>query len=236
MRVSAVIAGAGGSSRFARDNMSSSSRHQKQFQLLGNDPLILVTIRRFIESDYVDSLVVAVPEDLVDWMGDMVKTQGFEKEIKVISGGEERQDTVWKGLKEVSGTCDVIVVHDAVRPFFEKTWIKNTVDLCSRFDGAIVAVRVSDTLKRVTDEMILETLPRGSLWQAQTPQTFNVGVLADAFEHAQSAGLHCTDEAQLVELNGGRIAIVEGSPRNIKITTGEDWDLAESIWERLNRD
>ncbi|MEE9167034.1 MAG: 2-C-methyl-D-erythritol 4-phosphate cytidylyltransferase [Candidatus Neomarinimicrobiota bacterium] len=236
MRVSALIAGAGKSVRFAGDTESSSEEHRKQFQHLGQEPLIFVTLQPFVESSSIDSILVAVPPNTVEWMEEMVKSRGFEKEVKVIPGGRERQDTVWQGLKEVAHSCDVIVVHDGVRPFFKGRWIRETVDLCSNFDGAIVAVHATDTLKRVKNETILETLSRGEIWQAQTPQTFNVDVLVAGYEHALSLGLRCTDEAQLVELNGGRIAIVEGSPQNIKITRSEDWKLAESIWHGMNRD
>lgn len=236
MRVSAVIPGAGRSLRFSRESDPSSSQDRKQFKFLGNQPLIFITLQPFFESNIVSSIALVVPHDVVRWMREKVKDRLLEKEVTVIPGGSRRQDSVWNGLKEVSGSCDVVVVHDAVRPFFKKEWIEETVELCSNFDGAIVAVRANDTLKRVKNEIISATLPRGEIWHAQTPQTFNTDVLLSAFENARTAGITCTDEAQLVELNGGRVAIVEGSFQNIKITTIEDWVVAESIWEKLNHD
>ena len=233
MGVSAIIAGAGSSIRFAGHNASHVIGDKKQFRLLGKDPLIFVTLDPFLRSTCVDSIVLVVPEDSVDWMKETLKDRHATKEITVTSGGKGRQDSVQNGLDVVSNSCTVVVVHDAVRPFLQEKWIQETVDLCSSFDGAIVAVRAKDTLKKVKEGTISETLRRGEMWHAQTPQTFNVDVLVSAFEYAREAGFAGTDEAQLVEMNGGRIAIVEGSSQNIKITDREDWKLGESIWESL---
>lgn len=235
-RVWAVIPGAGESLRFARGAGPSFPGERKQFCLLGDQPLILVTLQPFIKSNRVHGVVLVVPEDAVERTSDLVGNCGFEKEVKVIAGGAERQDSVWHGLNAVSGMCDLAVVHDAVRPFFEEEWIGETLDLCSSFDGAIVAVRAGDTVKRVRNGTIKETLPRSEIWHAQTPQTFNMEALMPAFVQVRSAGILCTDEAQAVELNGGKVAVVEGSPQNIKITRWEDWAVAKSIWETLNRD
>jgi len=236
VRVSAVIPGAGRSLRFSGDADPSSSQNRKQFKFLGNQPLIFITLQPFLKSEIIDSIVIVTPEDTVDGMTDNVKPYLRNKQLLVIPGGPKRQDSVWNGLCGIPKNCDIVIVHDAVRPFFKEEWIEETVNLCSDYDGAIVAVRTKDTLKKVREKAILETLPRGNIWQAQTPQTFHKDVLIAAFDHARESAITCTDEAQLVELNGGRIAIVEGSYQNIKITRHEDWELAESIWEKLNHD
>lgn len=236
MHVSAVIPGAGKSLRFFGESNSSSPQNRKQFEPLGGVPLILRTLQPFLLSPVVELIVVVAPDDSIEWMMNTVRPYRSENRIVVVPGGERRQDSVWNGLSAVPGNCDIVIVHDAVRPFFKQEWIKTAIDLCSEYDGAIVAVQARDTLKRIKDNTILGTLPRGEIWQAQTPQTFRKDILISAFENALKSDITCTDEAQLVELIGGRIAVIEGDQQNIKITKREDWELAESIWGKLIHD
>ncbi|MFQ6675016.1 MAG: 2-C-methyl-D-erythritol 4-phosphate cytidylyltransferase [Fidelibacterota bacterium] len=231
MRVGAIIAGAGESSRFSGGKSPSSPFDRKQFKPLGDEPLILVTARPFLECDLIDSVVLVVPEDALPWMEEEVRKNRWQKEVRVVSGGLERQESVRNGLEVIAGSCDVVVIHDAVRPFVRSSWIEETVGLCVAYDGAIVAVQASDTLKRVEEGVILETVERRGVWQAQTPQAFRTASLLSAFNRAGSTGGTATDEAQLVERNGGRVAVIPGSPLNLKITSPEDWDLALSLWE-----
>lgn len=227
MRVGSIIAGAGESVRFGG---------RKQFRSLDGEPLIFVTLRPFLECDLVDSVVLVVPEDAVGWTKQSVAKNRWQKSVGVVAGGIQRQDSVRNGLGGVPDRCDVVVIHDAVRPFARVTWIEETVRLCEDYDGAIVAVEASDTLKRVQDGVILETVERQGVWQAQTPQAFRRERLVSAFGQADSEGWSVTDEAQLVERTGGRIAVVRGSPLNIKITSPEDWDLALALWEGMKGD
>lgn len=236
MKVAAVIPGAGQGLRFSGDS-SGLNRHdkKKQFLQLGDKPLIFTTLEPFLQSTIITSVIVVVPEDRIDWINNQVKTGLFNKPVYVVLGGDTRQRSVRNGVEVAASQHDVVVVHDAVRPFFKEVWISETVNLCEKFDGAIVAIKAKDTLKKVNDGVVNSTLEREGIWQAQTPQTFKTDVLLAAIESADEKGIIGTDEAQLVEMNGGRVAIVEGSILNIKITTQEDWELAKAIWkERLN--
>ncbi len=232
MRISAVIPAAGKSLRFSSGGNSSHVTQRKQFRSLLSEPLIFTTLQLFLDSERIDTIVLVAQEDALNWLENQMEERHFEKEVRLAVGGERRQDSVRNGLDVVAPSSDVVVVHDAVRPFVEQRWIEETVRLCSDYDGAIVAVPVKDTLKQVSGGSVTSTIDRSEVWQAQTPQTFNVDVLFSAFDSAEEQGVEATDEAQLVEMNGGRLAIVEGSRRNIKITTQEDWEVAQAIYER----
>ncbi|HIB58696.1 MAG TPA: 2-C-methyl-D-erythritol 4-phosphate cytidylyltransferase [Candidatus Marinimicrobia bacterium] len=222
----AIIVGAGRGLRFASD-----SQTQKQFLLLGGEPLILKTLQPFLTSNRISSCVLVVPKSAVDLVKKEVAPYASEDNIRVIAGGERRQDSVRFGVEAADG-ADVVVVHDAVRPFVRQEWISQVIDRCINNDGAIVALSVSDTLKKVVDGKICETIPREDIWQAQTPQAFRRELLMEVYASVDWENVHVTDEAQLLEIAGKSVAIVPGSSENFKITTQDDWSKAEVIWEQ----
>ena len=222
----AIIVGAGRGLRFASD-----SQTQKQFLLLGGEPLILKTLQPFLTSNRISSCVLVVPKSAVDLVKKEVAPYASEDNIRVIAGGERRQDSVRFGVEAADG-ADVVVVHDAVRPFVRQEWISQVIDRCINNDGAIVALSVSDTLKKVVDGRISETIPRDNIWQAQTPQAFRRELLMEVYASVDWENVHVTDEAQLLEIAGKSVAIVPGSSENFKITTQDDWSKAEVIWEQ----
>jgi 2-C-methyl-D-erythritol 4-phosphate cytidylyltransferase len=222
----AIIVGAGRGLRFASD-----SQTQKQFLLLGGEPLILKTLQPFLTSNRISSCVLVVPKSAVDLVKKEVAPYASEDNIRVIAGGERRQDSVRFGVEAADG-ADVVVVHDAVRPFVRQEWISQILDRCIINDGAIVALSVSDTLKKVVDGKICETIPREDIWQAQTPQAFRRELLLEVYASVDWENVHVTDEAQLLEITGKSVAIVPGSSENFKITTQDDWSKAEVIWEQ----
>ena len=222
----AIIVGAGRGLRFASD-----SQTQKQFLLLGGEPLILKTLQPFLTSNRISSCVLVVPKSAVDLVKKEVAPYASEDNIRVIAGGERRQDSVRFGVEAADG-ADVVVVHDAVRPFVRQEWISQVIDRCINNDGAIVALSVSDTLKKVVDGRISETIPREDIWQAQTPQAFRRELLLEVYASVDWENVHVTDEAQLLEIAGKSVAIIPGSSENFKITTQDDWSKAEVIWEQ----
>ena len=222
----AIIVGAGRGLRFASD-----SQTQKQFLLLGGEPLILKTLQPFLTSNRISSCVLVVPKSAVDLVKKEVAPYASEDNIRVIAGGERRQDSVRFGVEAADG-ADVVVVHDAVRPFVRQEWISQILVRCIINDGAIVALSVSDTLKKVVDGKICETIPREDIWQAQTPQAFRRELLLEVYASVDWENVHVTDEAQLLEIAGKSVAIVPGSSENFKITTQDDWSKAEVIWEQ----
>ena len=218
----AVIPAAGKGSRFGE---------KKQFKLLRRSSLLSHSLTPFLQSDLIYEIVVVVPGGRVKEIEKQVNSIPKTKNISVISGGERRQDSVSNGVKVLSNQCKLVCVHDAVRPFVTKDMINDTIKRCGKYDGAIIATQAQDTIKRVQNRRIKETINRSDIWQAQTPQSFQREKLKEALESADRDGVTGSDEAFLLERIGYCVSVVEGTSDNIKITTQEDWFVAEAIWE-----
>jgi 2-C-methyl-D-erythritol 4-phosphate cytidylyltransferase len=143
----------------------------------------------------------------------------------VVAGGNSRQESVYNGLTRIE--TPQVVVHDAVRPFVSAELVKLVVEALADADGAIAAVPLDETLKAAESGYVVSTIDRSQLWRAQTPQAFHTDVLREAHRRAREEGFEATDDAQLVERNGGRIAVVSSSTTNMKLTYPEDFELAE---------
>ncbi|WP_447979766.1 2-C-methyl-D-erythritol 4-phosphate cytidylyltransferase [Candidatus Nitrospira bockiana] len=203
----------------------------KQFLALGGLPLLVHSLRVLEASPAVTDIVLAVPSAERQYCLDEIVTRyQLHKVRKIVSGGEQRQDSVRHGLLEVESDVEVVLVHDAVRPLLTGDMVTKVIEQAAKHGAAIVAIPMRDTVKRAgADGMIEGTLDRGRLWLAQTPQAFHRALLHDAHRKAQLDGFHGTDDAQLVERLGHRVAIVEGSSENIKITRPEDLGIGEAI-------
>ena len=155
---------------------------------------------------------------------------GVRKLARVVPGGVTRADSVKRGLLAIrAATAEIVAVHDGVRPFVTADEISRTVAAAKSDDAAILVAPVTDTIKQIGDEQVVKTLDRGSLRRALTPQCFRYELLRDAYQHADVNDPSLTDESALVEQLGRPVSIVEGSARNIKITTAEDLVIAEAI-------
>jgi 2-C-methyl-D-erythritol 4-phosphate cytidylyltransferase len=204
---------------------------RKQFLPLGGLPLLVHSLRVFESSTAVDAVVLAVPQaDLHYCRTEIVEPHGFTKVTHVIPGGKERQDSVRHALAVVDESVDLVVIHDAVRPFVTETMLKQVVEAAAADGAAIIALPVRDTVKQVGgDHLIERTVDRQPLWLAQTPQAFRRDWLAEAHRKAQTEGLAATDDAFLLEWMGHPVRVVEGSGENIKVTRPEDLVIAEAI-------
>ena len=218
--MSAIIAAAGQGVRLGGD-------WPKQFLSLGGRPILERSVDVFMLSDRITEVVVAVPPDAVEDVPEYLR--GRVKPIQIVEGGARRQDSVARAFALVSGRADVVVIHDAARPLVSADLIRRAVDAAVEFGAAIVALPASDTVKRGgADRIIVETLPRGEMFLAQTPQAFLVGILRDALAQENSS-IEATDEAALAERAGHRVRLIDGDPRNIKITTLDDLAAAERL-------
>ncbi len=205
----------------------------KQYLLLAGMPIVARTIAVFEESELVDEIYVISPEAEIPFCREQViAAHGFSKVKSVVQGGLERQHSVLNGLRAIiePGDNDLVLIHDGVRPFVTQKIIGQSVAVAKAHEGALVAVPVKDTIKVVVDGIIRETPQRETLWQAQTPQAFQYGIIRDAHEKAAAEGFLGTDDASLVERLGGHVHVVMGDYRNIKITTPEDLVLAEAFY------
>lgn len=203
----------------------------KQFLALGGEPLVVHSLRVLQHSPMIDEIILAVPQADLDYcLNDLAVRFGFSKITRVVAGGKERQDSVRHALEHVSIETDVVVVHDAVRPFLTVDMVANVVEAARRVGGAIVALPMRDTVKQVGSNHYIErTVDRAPLWLAQTPQAFRRDRLLDAHRKAHAKGLHATDDAFLFEWAGHPVVVVEGSGENIKVTRPEDMVIGEAI-------
>jgi 2-C-methyl-D-erythritol 4-phosphate cytidylyltransferase/2-C-methyl-D-erythritol 2,4-cyclodiphosphate synthase len=180
-----------------------------------------------VQHDRIAEIVVALPPDLAADPPDYLKSG--TKPIAIIDGGERRQDSVANAFAIVADHTDVVVIHDAARPFVSSDLIERTLDAAVEHGAAIAAQPATDTVKRGDANLdIIDTLPRGEIFLAQTPQAFRVTVLRDALALARGS-VEATDEATLAERAGHRVRLVEGEARNMKITTSDDLALAECV-------
>ncbi|TFG94663.1 MAG: 2-C-methyl-D-erythritol 4-phosphate cytidylyltransferase, partial [Calditrichales bacterium] len=150
------------------------------------------------------------------------KLSGFKEKFSIVIGGKERQDSVYNGLQALPSQSEIVVVHDGVRPFVSPHLLLQSIQTASEFGACVAAVPVKDTIKRVAEGRVIETVPREELWQIQTPQTFRFSILKDAHEKARKSTYYSTDESSLVEWAGYPVRIVQGDYFNIKLTTMED--------------
>ena len=203
----------------------------KQFLMLDGVPLMLHSLRVLDRAPSVAEVVLVVPKgEQARVLAEVVDRYGLKKVLKVVPGGATRQESVHHGLNEVDDDVEIVVVHDAVRPFVTEDLIERSIEAARKHGGAIVAVPMKDTPKQAgPDGLIRKTLDRAGLWLAQTPQTFRRALVVEACRKANIEHVHATDDAALVERLGHPVAIVEGSWENIKITTPEDMILAEAI-------
>lgn len=203
----------------------------KQFLALGGLPLLVHALRVLEASSAIHGVILAVPQTEREYCLDQVVVpHGFKKVSKIVSGGEHRQDSVHHALAEVDRETEIVLVHDAVRPFLTERMVREVIEQAAKHGAAIVAIPMRDTVKQVgADGAIERTVDRRHLWLAQTPQAFRRDWLEEAHRKAQLEGVRATDDAHLVELLGRRVAVVEGSGENIKVTRPEDMIIAEAI-------
>jgi len=234
MKVIVIIPAAGLGTRMAPVT-SKGKGPSKQFTELGGTPILIHTIRKFAASSQVNEIVVALRKDEMSGFQERLRTDstgGVSAKTRLVEGGEHRQHSVANALATISAsTDDVVLVHDAVRPFVTAEIVDEVIQGAQKFGAAIAGVPAVDTIKKVErtadGALITATIPREHVVMAQTPQGFRYDVLKKAFDEAAADGFLGTDEASLVERSGHEVAVVMGSPRNIKITTPGDMELAE---------
>jgi 2-C-methyl-D-erythritol 4-phosphate cytidylyltransferase len=211
------------------------TRPSKQFTELGGTPILIHTLRKFAGVDAVNEIWIALRENEIAGFRARLENEEqdvLKKKVELVIGGEHRQQSVENALNAVAAAADdIVLVHDAVRPFVSREIIQEVIEAAEKYGAAIAALPAVDTVKQVerTAEgaLIKSTIPRASIVMAQTPQGFLYHVIKKAFDEASADGFLGTDEASLVERSGHDVAVVMGSPRNIKITAPADMELAE---------
>jgi 2-C-methyl-D-erythritol 4-phosphate cytidylyltransferase len=237
MKVVVIIPAAGLGTRMASvpSGKGKKPTPSKQFTELGGTPVLIHTLGKFAASPEISEIYVALRKAEIGSFRKRLEREApdiFQKEVTFVEGGEHRQHSVANALAAVSASPDdIILVHDAVRPFVTQEIIHSVISAAQKYGAVIAGLPAVDTVKQVerTAEgaVVIATLPRERVVMAQTPQGFRYHVLKKAFDEATDDGFSGTDEASLVERSGHQVAVVMGSPRNIKITTPADLELAE---------
>jgi 2-C-methyl-D-erythritol 4-phosphate cytidylyltransferase len=228
MKVSVILPAAGLGTRMAKVSPEKTGTSRKQFMLLDGSPILIHTIRKFVSCPSVTEIVVALRAEDVEWVREMLQSETFEKPVRLVEGGESRQQSVQHALDSIAADTDLVGVHDAVRPFIDQRRIEEVIRVAAETGAAIVGIVPVDTVKRVHKDKVRATLPREHLVLAQTPQVFRFALLKQAFAKAAEDDFTGTDEASLVErLEQVDVTVVQGSDRNIKITKPSDMQLAE---------
>ena len=195
---------------------------------LNDVPIIIHTLRVFEKDPWCKSIILVINEDDRVEMETHIKEYGIAKVAAFVPGGRERQESVYFGLQKVVSS-QIVLVHDGARPFVKTTYIHQLVRTALDHGAAVLAVPVKDTIKRVENHFIDKTIERQYLWLAQTPQAFQLPLLKEAHERAETEGFLGTDDASLVERINKPVAIIKGDYDNIKITTKEDLLFAEAL-------
>jgi 2-C-methyl-D-erythritol 4-phosphate cytidylyltransferase len=200
----------------------------KQFLAVGGKTILARTLRIFAGMREVGALVVVVPPGHVSRAARLIAREGIRKVDAVVAGGAVRQSSVRAGLEAFSSAPDIVLIHDAVRPFVRRDVVREVIRKAGEYGGAVVGVRVTDTIKEGNRSgYYTRTLVRESLWAVQTPQGFRYRLLMRAHREAEKSGFLGTDDASLVERLGRRVRIVTGDAGNIKITTPQDLRMAK---------
>lgn len=205
----------------------------KQFLELDGVPIVILSLRRIAACPLITDIIVATRGDNVERLESRIREEKFSQPVRVIKGANSRQGSVAQALNLVGDDTELVVVHDAVRPFVTVELITRVIEEARRCKAAILGVPAMDTVKEVKRAslpqdvaLITATVPRERIVLAQTPQVFETKLLKEAFALAEGDGLNASDEAALVERMGHDVIVVQGSERNIKITKPADMDLA----------
>ena len=238
MKVVAIIPAAGLGTRMAPPGKK--GQPSKQFFEINGAPILVHTLRVFARNQQISRIVVALRKSEMERVRSQLEKEKLAAKVEMVEGGEHRQNSVANALAHLNaGKDDIILVHDAVRPFVDDEIITNVVREAEKHGAAIAGLPASDTIKQVEraaeGALITSTIPRERVVQAQTPQGFRYELIKRAFDSALADGYVGTDEASLVERMGQDVWVVMGSARNIKITTPADMELAEFLIAQASR-
>ncbi len=219
MKVLAIIPAAGAGLRMGTET-------PKQFLALEGVPIMVHTLRKFAAADSVDEIYLGLRSEDVERAQREIEREHFSRPPRLVAGGVTRQETVALSLAEAPESTEIVVVHDAVRPFVSLEMIQQVIEAARKSGAAILGIPSVDTVKQIERQIVLGTIPRERIVLAQTPQAFRYEILREAVERAKADGFSGTDESSLVERLGHEVTVLMGSERNIKITNPSDLPLA----------
>ena len=217
MSIKVIIPASGSGIRFG-------GRTPKQFLKIDGKEILAHTISRFHKINSIDEIIISAREEYFDKIKLIIRKNNFYKIKKIVEGGKLRQDSVYRGL--INLECkneDIVLVHDAVRPFISAKKILELIKEAKKYNNVILAMRISETVKKVDkDNFVEKTIDREGLWSVQTPQAFRYDILKKSFEKAVKKNFIGTDESSIVEFSGYKVKVIEGEKENVKITVMSD--------------
>ncbi len=224
-RVAAVIAAGGTGTRIG-------SQLPKQFIQIGGKPILVRTVEAVLALESVFEVIIALPAEHIGQAESLLAQREWRTQVVCVAGGSTRQESVWRGVQRASAGADLILVHDAVRPFCDRDTLCRVLEAAWRTGAAIPGLPATETIQRVSRRgRVLKTPPREELYTIQTPQCFHRPILRNALERAAREGFEGTDESSVVRWSGQPVTVVRGSPENIKITRPLDLEIAERLLE-----
>ena len=232
--IAAIVPAAGLGRRFG------AGENKSLYEFMGK-PLVVWALQALQSVDEIGEIIPVVKEEDLKAAANLVERYEIAKVRRIVPGGRERQDSVYNGLKALDNVTSIVVIHDGARPLVDDLLIKNSISELDNFDGIVAGVPVKDTIKVVKGKgqeakgrneglIVQKTLDRNLLWAVQTPQTFHYAKIMEAHGMAHAEGFYATDDAALIENYGGRVKIIHGSYLNLKITTLEDVNIAETLY------
>lgn len=224
-KVSAVIPAAGSGTRFGGE---------KQFEVLNGKPLWSYTLEPFIKSKLIDELILVLPEEAILNIKSSKDYSLFskKKDLKLVSGGLKRKDSVLNGLLSTKEANELVCIHDVARPLIKQSLIERSINECKNYDGCILALPSTDTVKFVNKHVVQKTINRNKVWLTQTPQVFWKNQLLKAYN--KNSALDITDESTLMEIAGFSVKVINGDINNFKITNNLDWEIFKIIIGKHN--
>ncbi len=235
-KIAAIVPAAGLGRRFG------AGENKSLYEFMGK-PLVVWALQTLESVDEITEIIPVVKEKDLNTAADLVERYKIAKVRRIVPGGRERQDSVYNGLMALDKETSIVVIHDGARPLVDSLLIKKSISELDTFDGIVAGVPVKDTIKEVKGEgqramgngredglIVQKTLNRNVLWAVQTPQTFHYAKIREAHGKAHAEGFYGTDDAALIEHYGGRVRIIQGSYLNLKITTLEDVNIAETLY------
>jgi len=221
--ISAIIPSAGFGTRMGNV--------KKPYIELAGKPILAHTLEKFQQCQSVNNIIIVTAKgDEQRCANEIIESFNISKVIDIIAGGNTRQESVFNAIQKLIPDTDIVVIHDAVRPFLTEKMIIESIENASLYGSAIIAVPVKDTIKEANEnKLVLKTLDRQKLWMIQTPQAFKYDIIKQAHIQAKNRNIQATDDASLVEFIGLDVKLVMGSYDNIKITTPDDLVVAKTI-------
>lgn len=223
-KVTAIIAAAGNGTRMG-------SAVKKQYLTINDKPILYYTLEKFYSIDEIDEIIVVSDTDNINFVdNEIIQNNKFQDKVKVVAGGKTRTLSVYEGLKAADKDTDIIIIHDGVRPFIDKENIIKCINTAINKKAVILCSKTIDTIKISDNNVVVKTLDRAVLWNAETPQCFEYNLIMDCIVKAVDTGIVFTDEASILEYYGVEVHIMENKKLNLKVTNKSDLEIANYLF------